>query len=104
MATPGAAASAALVRQYFLEGWHPSGGPNPSDALTPSAALVKAVLLGGAQGMGGFDDYSGMPLTPPPSFGQGYGRVHLGRSLHLANTPGAPRLRVLHAVSIVEGG
>jgi hypothetical protein len=55
-----------------------AGGPNPSDALTPSAALVKAVLLGGAQGMGGFDDYSGMPLTPPPSFGQGYGRVHLG--------------------------
>lgn len=78
MATPVVAASAALVRQYFQEGWYPSGSRTPSHALDPSAALVRALLLGGAQAMGGVEAGTGLPLDPPPSFLQGFGRAQLG--------------------------
>jgi len=44
-ATPRAAALATLARQYFTEGWHPSGTPDAADTLAPSGALLKAVLL-----------------------------------------------------------
>ena len=47
MATPIAAGSATLVRQYFTDGWYPTGQPNASAAFGPSASLVKAVLIGG---------------------------------------------------------
>lgn len=46
MATPIAAGSATLVRQYFTDGWYPTGQPNASAAFAPSASLIKAVLIG----------------------------------------------------------
>lgn len=48
MATPVVAGSAALVRQYFTDGFYPSGRATPADALTPSGALIKAVMIAGA--------------------------------------------------------
>lgn len=83
MATPLIAASAALVRQYFQGGWYPGGSANSGAGFAPSGALVKAVLLGGAAGLEGFESDTGLPLAPPPSFRQGFGRLHLGRSLPL---------------------
>lgn len=83
MATPLIAASAALVRQYFLTGFYPSGSPTPANQFAPSGALVKAVLLGGASGLDGFESDTGLPLAPPPSFRQGFGRVNLAKSLPL---------------------
>jgi len=53
------------------------------DRLAPSGALVKALLLGGAAGLEGFESDTGLPLAPPPSFRQGFGRVDLSRSLPL---------------------
>lgn len=101
MATPVVAAAALLVRQYFMDGFYPSGSPNPSEALTPSSALVKAVLLGGAESLGGFEADTGLPIDPPPSYRQGYGRVYLGGSLFVANNPYNPvRLQVLDKVGI----
>src|SRR5206468_97785 len=50
--TPAAAAAAAIVRQYFTDGWYPSGRPLLADAMTPSAALIRAVLIA-----------SGVPVT-----------------------------------------
>ncbi len=47
---------AALIRQYFEEGWYPTGTKIPMDKLEPSSALVKAVLLNGGQFMKGEDD------------------------------------------------
>ncbi len=41
--TPLAAGMAALVRQYFVQGWYPSGAPIAASGFQPSAALVKAV-------------------------------------------------------------
>lgn len=150
MATPLIAASAALVRQYFLAGFYPGGAPDPGSGFAPSGPLVKvspaitpwvsrchassgrsvrkalcasipktmsplaqciswrcdvvsvaqawadeqvgegmlwcpvqAVLIGGASGLEGFESDTGLPLAPPPSFRQGFGRVHLGASLPL---------------------
>src|SRR5690606_5300370 len=42
MATPAIAGAAMLARQYYTDGYYPSGFPNPIDAFTPSGALVKA--------------------------------------------------------------
>lgn len=90
MATPLIAASAALVRQYFLEGFYPGGSAKSGAGFAPSGALVKAVLLGGASGLAGFESDTGLPLAPPPSFRQGFGRLHLGRSLPLQARAPAP--------------
>lgn len=46
MATPIAAGSAALVQQYFQEGWYPTGVATATNKIQPSGALIKAVLLG----------------------------------------------------------
>jgi len=53
MATPTCAGGAAIVRQYFTEGWYPSGTKTPGDAFTPSAALMKAVIINGGFNMTG---------------------------------------------------
>ena len=44
-ATPHVAAAAALVRQYFTEGWYPNGKREAKNGFTPSGALLKATLL-----------------------------------------------------------
>lgn len=74
MASPGAAGSAALIRQYFTDGWYPTGDPVPADAFTPSAALVKATLINSAVNMTG--------TAAIPGNCQGWGRVHLDEALH----------------------
>mmetsp|Transcript_1512 Transcript_1512/g.2086 ORF Transcript_1512/g.2086 Transcript_1512/m.2086 type:complete len:1192 (-) Transcript_1512:114-3689(-) len=45
MATPLTAGSAALVRQYYREGWAADGTKNPANGVIPSAALMKATLI-----------------------------------------------------------
>jgi Subtilase family len=47
MAAPVTAGSAAMVRQYFEEGWHITGQRDTSQGFKPRASLVKAVLLNG---------------------------------------------------------
>jgi hypothetical protein len=44
-ATPHAAAAAALVRQYYMEGYYPTGTQQPHHSFIPSGALLKATLL-----------------------------------------------------------
>ncbi|BDA49389.1 probable c5a peptidase at N-terminal half [Coccomyxa sp. Obi] len=103
MATPLIAASAALVRQYFLTGFYPSGAPVPANQFAPSGALVKAVLLGGAAGMDGFESDTELPLAPPPSFRQGYGRLHLGRSLPLQGSGPGWNLQIVDMANLSTG-
>ncbi len=74
MASPAVTAAGALVRQYYEEGWHPTGTKNPPDALTPTGALVRATLLNSAVDMTGITGY--------PSNQEGWGRVLLERALH----------------------
>jgi len=95
MATPVAAGAGALVRDYFSRGYYPSGAPTPAAGFEPGGALVKAVLVAGAAPLDGFEVDTGLPLAPPPSFRQGFGRVHLGRSLPLAGGKDGWNLQVV---------
>ncbi|MGC6487020.1 MAG: S8 family serine peptidase [Planctomycetota bacterium] len=73
MACPGAAGSAALVRQYFTEGYYPTGVATPGNALVPTNALMKAVLLNSCRDMTGVSGY--------PNSTEGWGRLVLDDSL-----------------------
>ena len=77
MATPTVAGAAALVRQYYEDGYWPNGSANTADAFEPSAALIKATLINSAQDMTGA--YTDAPI---PSTGQGWGRINLSNTLH----------------------
>ena len=77
MAAPLVAAAAALVRQYFMEGFYPTGAAERLDEMKPSAALIKAMLINSAQ-----------PLPPQaqgklswPGNEQGWGSIALDRVL-----------------------
>jgi len=77
MACPAAAACGILVRQYFADGYYPTGSSVPGNAFLPSAALVKAVMINGAVDMTG-------GVAHRPNNDQGWGRVHLDNSLYIA--------------------
>lgn len=82
-ATPVAAGAAALVRDYFAKGLHPSGAPVPADALSASSALVRAVLVASA-----------VPVAAPSPDGlEGWGRPQLDRALAF---PGDEHALVAH--------
>jgi len=74
MATPAVAGCAALVGQYFREGFAPTGSAVPADGFTPSAALVKAMLVASAVDMTGVSDY--------PNNNEGWGRILLENALY----------------------
>jgi subtilisin family serine protease len=75
MATPGAAGLAALIRQYYADGFYPTGAAVPANALQPSAALVRATMINSAVDMGS-------PLPAIPTQCQGWGRALLDNALH----------------------
>ena len=79
-AAPVAVAAAALVRQYYMDGFYPSGAKNMANALTPTAALIKATMINSAVSMKGTDNAM-MPISPIPSNEQGWGRVQLDQAL-----------------------
>jgi subtilisin family serine protease len=80
MAAPTAAGLAALVRQYFTDGFHPSGVARPADVFEPSAALIKAVLIASAVDL----STMGCPDDPIPSRDQGWGLIQLDTALAFA--------------------
>jgi subtilisin family serine protease len=45
MATPIAAGAAALVRQYFTNGFYPSGTNNTADAFVPSGMFFTVIII-----------------------------------------------------------
>jgi hypothetical protein len=73
MATPAIAGCALLSRQYYIEGWYPSGAKNPPDGFTPSAALMKATVVNSAADMG---------AANIPNNDEGWGRVLLDDALY----------------------
>ena len=93
MACPAVAGAGALARQYFEEGWYPTGTPVPEDSLSPSGALVKATLLNSTVDMTGVAGY--------PSDLEGWGRTLLENALFFAND--ARRLAVLENLRTADG-
>lgn len=83
MATPMVAGHTAILRQYFMDGFYPSGAPGNA-AYLPSGPLMKGVMLGGACDMqGNTEQY--LPLEESPSMRQGFGRFCMCNALKLAS-------------------
>jgi outer membrane protein assembly factor BamB len=96
MSNPLTAGAAVLVRQYFVDGWHPNHSMTANTSalglqgFNPSSALVKAVLINGAWDMTPGQYGTGTTREIPPGWdtgrdlpnnAEGYGRVDLEHSL-----------------------
>jgi len=71
MSCPTVAGGAALMRQYFVDGYYPTGVVNAADVRKPLGAEMKAVLLNG----------TGMISTAPDN-NYGWGRMFLDKNLY----------------------
>ena len=85
MACPAVAGAGVLVRQYFTNGYYPSGRPTLGDSFTPSGTLIKAMLVNSAVDMTNIAGY--------PSNREGWGRILLDNALHFEGD--AERLHVV---------
>ncbi len=77
MATPTIAGNAALMREYFSDGFYPRGGAGTADTLNQSGMLMKAVLLNGTYPL---------PSYAWPGSDVGWGRMWLASNLYF-NSP-----------------
>lgn len=75
-ATPAVAAMGILTRQYFMEGFHPTGVPDIAHAFTPSGALLKAMLINSAIDMTGVAGYFNIT--------EGWGRIKMDDVIYFA--------------------
>lgn len=73
MACPAASGAAILVRQYFADGFYPTGGAVSGNGFSPSGALVRAAVISSSVDMSGVAGY--------PSTREGWGRILLDDSL-----------------------
>lgn len=69
MACPVVAGGAALLKQYFEDGYWPSGVATAADGFTPSGSLLRAALANSAVDVTGITGY--------PSHQEGWGRILL---------------------------
>ena len=99
MATPVTAGYAALVRQYFREGFYPLGAKSATMSFIPRGALIEAMMVNSAQHMTGtFAGITGagarnaartqFNANQRPSTVQGFGRLQLDRSMRLTSSKG----------------
>ncbi|MBW2702757.1 MAG: S8 family serine peptidase [Deltaproteobacteria bacterium] len=81
--SPLVAGAAALVRQYFTDGYWALGRADVERGILPTNALLKAMLITGAKPLDGQILTMGdpEPLDTPPSPVQGWGRAHLDNVL-----------------------
>jgi hypothetical protein len=100
--SPTIAGAAALVRQYYTDGFYPTGVATVANAITPSAALLKATLIASARqvptrnyGVG--RDFDSLPV---PSNDQGFGFPVLDDALYF---PGDKAKSRVFDVSLAEG-
>ena len=81
MATPTVSGGTALLRQYFIDGFYPTGRRSAPDSLVPSGALMKAALLNGTS-----------TYADTPSINTGFGRIWLDNSLYFSGDSRGLRL------------
>lgn len=77
MAAPTISGNAALVRQFFADGFYPRGVKTPADAYNPSGMVMKAVLLNGTNALG---------APAWPNANSGWGRAWLDSNLWFQTT------------------
>ncbi len=84
-ASPSVAGAAALVRQYYTDGFYPGGAAVAAKGFTPSAALLKATLIASARAVpwrGDIVTGDRVPALPVPSHEQGWGFPVLDDALY----------------------
>ncbi|MFQ6127476.1 MAG: S8 family serine peptidase [Thermoplasmata archaeon] len=98
---PVVAGLAAITRQYFMEGWYPTGNPVVLNGFTPSAALLKSTIVAAGKQMQG--NYVDRRLEGSwPNHSQGWGRVIMNNSLYFSGDTN--RLRVVdHKAGLLTG-
>ncbi len=97
------AGAAALVRQYYRDGFYPTGRARERDALHPSAALVKATLIASARRVpfivrGG----ARIEAAAVPSWEQGFGIPVLADVLSFDAR--SPRMRAVDRAEGIAAG
>ena len=109
MSCPLAAGTALQVRQYFTNGYYPSGSAAFADEFTPSGALLKAMLVHSGKPMRYIvdnDDTSQVTDISSASYPdnvQGYGRIQLDRVLNFGTSSTNPiSLFVLGGATIAD--
>ena len=85
MATPVVAGAAALIQQYFREGYYPLGAKKAEDSMVPMGALVKAVLVNGAQRL--TTPMANFQNNDYPNNDQGHGIVELDANMLFSDNP-----------------
>ncbi len=83
MATPTMAGFALLTRQYYTDGFYPTGAKDANNSFIPSGDLIKATMVNSAWDMAW--EYTGDAGKTPkhiPSNGQGWGKVNLDNALY----------------------
>lgn len=93
MSTPMVSAMGVIYRQYFMQGYHPTGIATPANAFTPSGPLLKAMLINSAVRMSSQASY-------PDSRG-GWGRLLADRAVYL---PGDSRRLLVRDALNASGG
>src|SRR5262249_25450795 len=81
-AAPEVAGLAALVRDYFMQGFYPTGVATPANAITPSGSLVKAVILASGEAMQTTSTPTVATIQTRYSNDVGYGRANVPGVLH----------------------
>ena len=89
MSTPTVAGAAALMRQYFTDGYYPSGTKTAADVRKPLGAELKATLMNGTSF-----------LSTTPGNATGWGRVWLDNNLYF--TGGAGEVRDLRNFAVTK--
>ncbi|HEX4824763.1 MAG TPA: hypothetical protein VFV19_10635 [Candidatus Polarisedimenticolaceae bacterium] len=101
-AAPEAAGLAALIRDYFMQGFYPTGTATPANALTPSGSLMKAVLLASGEDLNTTaSPQSSITIQKRYSNDVGYGRANVPGVLHIGS--GAPFLWVQNNDALGDG-
>lgn len=101
--SPSIAGAAALVRQYYTEGWYPTGLRNDANRITPSAALLKATIIASARPLTSRAFASSVgPAQPVPSYEQGFGFPVLDDALYFSGDRSRLRMNDL-ATGIAQG-
>ncbi|MBI5001283.1 MAG: S8 family serine peptidase [Euryarchaeota archaeon] len=110
MATGNAIGALALMDQYFLEGWYPTGSKEAANAFDPSNSLIKAVAVNGAKEIqgtnngwtSGYNNGNGLGNMNYPNNYQGWGRINSSNALYFNGD--AQKLQVFDGDNGVETG
>ena len=97
MAVPFVAGSAVLIRQYFRDGFYPSGRRRKADRFAPTGALLKAMVIHCAH----FPDKASRQSYPNTAMG--FGRLeNIGKMLFFTEGKNATHLWVLNRGEITD--